>query len=167
MRFHLKYAFLLFCLSSTSLISQEWTAEKLVSYESFDDFEKHLHFENDTTYFVNFWATWCGPCVKELPYIEELNELYKNEKFKVVLVSLDFKRHIDTKLIPFLNKKKIVSDVILLLDSKPNNWIDKVDPEWSGAIPISIVYDKSKSEFYEREFHSTEELINIIDNFKK
>ncbi len=88
---------------------------------------------------VDFWATWCKPCVKELPYFEALHENFKGEKIKVILVSLDFKKDVETKLIPFVEEHKLKSDVVALTDHKYNEWIDKVDPEWGGAIPVTVV----------------------------
>jgi len=79
------------------------------------------------------------------------------------LVSLDFKKMIDKKLIPFLNKNKIQSEVVLLLDSKETKWIDKVDPSWSGAIPVTLVYNQKERLFFEKAFHSTKELTDIIN----
>jgi len=119
--------------------------------------------ESDTTYVINFWATWCKPCIKELPYFEELQLNYKNEKVKVLLVSLDFKRHLDSQLIPFLKKNKIQSTVLLLDEPDANLWIDIVDPSWSGAIPVTLVINSqdNKRLFYEKEFVYSE-LENII-----
>ncbi len=151
----------------TSGQSQEWQRSDLDIYETFDEFESILHIDNDTTYLINFWATWCSPCVAELPYIEALNETFKDKKYKNILVSLDFKKQIDTKLIPFLNTKKIKSDVVVLLDGKSSKWIDRVDPEWSGAIPITIIYNKKKRLFMERQFHSEKELVELIQPFLK
>ena len=147
--------------------AQEWTRSDLTIYDTFDEFEQVLHNENDTTYLINFWATWCGPCVAELPYIEAMHDKFEDKKFKNVLVSLDFKKQIDSKLIPFLNKRNIESDVIVLLDGKSTKWIDRVDPSWSGAIPITIIYNKDKRLFLEKQFHSEEELVNIIEPFIK
>ena len=154
---------LLIILLAQGLNAQEWNRSDLEIYKSFDDFEQILQKNNDTTYVVNFWATWCGPCVKELPYFEALGEEMSESKFKLILVSLDFERQIDSRLIPFLNKHKIKSDVVLLLDSKESEWIDRVDPSWSGAIPITIVYNRQSRQFYEKTFHSVEELKGIIN----
>jgi len=91
----------LLILASVHGQSQSWTADDVPVYKTFDDFEPILHQDTDTTYVVNFWATWCGPCVKELPYFEALHKSYKNQPVKVVLVSLDFEKHIVRKLLPF------------------------------------------------------------------
>jgi len=129
-------------------------------YQTFDEFNKarlqDLSF--DTTYVVNFWATWCVSCVKELPYFEELNEKYSDQAFKQVLVSLDAPKKIDTKVVPFVKKKNIKSEVVLLADGKYNDWIDLVDPRWSGAIPITLLLRGNEKRFYEQEFHSMEEI---------
>jgi len=129
-------------------------------YKTFEDFEnKHLvELSNDTTYVINFWATWCAPCVKELPYFEELNAMYEDQAFKQILVTLDDPKKLDKKVIPFLVKNNIQSQVVLLADGKPNRWIDKVDPSWSGAIPITIICRGNERLFYEQEFHNVEEL---------
>jgi len=163
----LKCVFLILICSSSLLLAQEWDRNDLEICNSFEEFEHILHQENDTTYIVNFWATWCGPCVKELPYFEELNDVYKDDKVKVVLVSLDFEKMVDKMLLPFLNRKEIDSHVVLLLDGKPNKWIDKVDPSWSGSIPITIIYNKDERFFYEKSFHSTEELTALINPLLK
>lgn len=142
--------------------SQEFT-----TYTEFDDFEHMLHKDNDTTYVINFWATWCGPCVKELPYFEELTRKTQGEKIKVVLVSLDFKRQIKKKFIPFLRENNIASEVVLLLDTKEGEWIDKVDDRWSGAIPITIVYRGDKRAFLEEDFADYNELKDFVNTIHK
>ena len=149
-------------LLTVGLAAQDWNREDVKTYYSFDEFEEILSRDNDTTYVVNFWATWCAPCVKELPYFEKMNSSLASDKLKVVLVSLDFEKHIDSRLIPFLNERKIESEVVLLLDKKESQWIDRVDPEWSGAIPITVVYNNEKRGFYERVFHSEKELKDLI-----
>lgn len=157
--------FILLFLSSlfvSFLQGQTWEIGDLDIYETFDELEPVLKLENDTTYLINFWATWCGPCVKELPYFEEINQRYQGEKFKTILISLDMEKQIESKVIPFLNKKEIKSEVLVLLDGKPHKWIDRVDPSWSGAIPITIIRKGAYYAFYEKEFHSEQELIDIV-----
>lgn len=142
------------------------TAINIPIYEKFDELEPFFHLQNDTTYIINFWATWCKPCVAELPYFEQLHQQYKNDKVKVILVSLDFKKQIQSKLIPFIIKNKIQSKVVLLDDPKANQWIDKVDPAWDGAIPVSVVYKNDNRQFIGGEVADYAELENILLNIK-
>ena len=73
----------------------------------FAQLEPLLNQKNDTTYVVNYWATWCAPCVKEIPYFEKLNEEYKSSKVKVILVNLDFPNQYESRLIPFVKERNI------------------------------------------------------------
>ena len=160
-----KYLPILLILISSNLKAQSWTIEDIDIYKTFDEFEPVLHQKNDTTYIINFWATWCGPCVKELPYFEELQAKYADEKVKVVLVSLDFEKKLETKLVPFLNDRRIASEVVVLLDGKASKWIDRVDPSWSGAIPVTLVRKGEDMDFHEKVFHSAAELDEIVAPF--
>lgn len=144
---------------------QKWTAENLTTYEKFDEMSYIFEQGGDTTYVINFWATWCGPCVKELPYFEALPKKDPNgNPMKVILVSLDFKNQLESKLLPFLNKNDIQSEVIFLKDSKYNEWIDRVDAEWSGSIPITVIYNEKGRVFLETDFHSVDEIVAEIPN---
>ena len=87
---------------------------------------------------VNFWATWCAPCIKEMPFLERLNR--ENKDVKVLLVSLDFDLdHDQSKITGFVLKKKIQSEVVILDESDPTKWIEKIDKNWSGALPATLV----------------------------
>jgi thiol-disulfide isomerase/thioredoxin len=130
----------------------------------FDSFKPFLEQENDTLYIINFWASWCKPCVKEMPYFEQINEKYSDRKVKVLLVNLDFRNELKTKLVPFLKERNIVSEVIMLSDPDANSWINKVDEKWSGAIPATVFYEGSTRKFYERSF-TYSELENIVESF--
>ena len=126
--------------------------DKSIPIYNFNEFEHILQFEDDTTYIVNFWATWCKPCIKELPYFEEIRENYKNNKVELILVSLDFSENIESHVLPFIEKHSLKSKIVLLDDVDSNRWIPLVSEEWSGAIPATIIYNKSKRNFYERTF---------------
>ncbi|MEO9570552.1 MAG: TlpA disulfide reductase family protein, partial [Polaribacter sp.] len=104
------------------------------------------------TYVINFWATWCAPCVKELPVFEKINQEYADKNVEVILVSLDFPKQVDKKLIPFINKKQLKSKVILLNDVNENIWIKAIDSTWSGAIPATIIYNAKGKKFFEQSF---------------
>lgn len=110
-------------------------------YVKFSEFEPALRHKNDTTYVINFWATWCKPCVVELPFFEQLHASFKNKPVKVILVSLDFPRQIKSNLIPFVKERNLQSSIAVLIDMDYNSWIDKVSEEWDGAIPFTLIYN--------------------------
>lgn len=135
-------------------------------YESFDDFAPLLaQTQNDTTYVINFWATWCAPCVKELPYFEKLHQTMGTQKIKVILVSLDFRKDLETKLKPFLEQRQFSASVAALVDSRQQIWIDKVDSSWSGAVPATLVYRGTQRQFKEGEFENFEDLQQFVLHF--
>ncbi len=131
----------------------------------FEGLRPWLEKNDNTVYVVNFWATWCAPCVKELPYFEAVNREFEGENVKVLLVSLDFKKQIESKLLPFIKEKNLKSEVVVLLDPDTNAWIDKISPTWSGALPATLIYKNGERSFYERTFHSQNELNDIIKPF--
>lgn len=142
-------------------------SQELKVYDNYESLKKELITDGETLYVVNFWATWCAPCVKELPHFETLYQNTKNQKVKILLVSLDFKNQIDTKLKKFIEKKKYSSQIVALTDKDYNNWLNKVDENWSGSIPATLLIKGNKSLFKEEEFTSVKELqeyINSIDN---
>jgi thiol-disulfide isomerase/thioredoxin len=133
------------------------------------DFEKlssYLNRNNDTLYVYNFWATWCEPCVAELPCFESINEKYKNKPVKVILISLDFPKKVESNLLPFLSKNNIQAEVYFLNDPDANAWIEKVNQSWSGAIPATLFKKNNTSLFFEESFFEPK-LEEIIDNFLK
>lgn len=136
-------------------------AQNVRIFENYATLQKEILNDKNTIYVVNFWATWCAPCVKELPHFEKLNS--ENKKVKVVLVSLDFKNQFESKLLPFLKKKNIKSQVVLLTDKDYNTWLPMVDKEWSGSIPATLIIKNEKKVFAERIFSSEEELNEFIN----
>jgi len=108
----------------------------------------------DSTFVVNFWATWCKPCVTELPYFIETEKRMAEQLVKFYYISLDFKRDFSTRLLPFLQNENITSAVYLLDEPDYNSWINKVDSNWGGAIPATLIFNNSKGihDFYEKEF---------------
>ena len=120
---------------------------------------------NDTTYVINFWATWCSPCVKEIDYFEKLHKDKIHPKLKVILISLDFVNQKDSRVIPFLTKKGISAEVRIMTDTDYNAWIDRVDPSWTGAIPATLIYNKDRRVFLEKEL-TYNELLTHVDQIQ-
>lgn len=128
-----------------------------------DELNARILFPSDTTFVVNLWATWCRPCVAELPFFERLSrELPASRNVKVLLVSVDAKRDRETKLARFLTMRGITAEVVLLSPVV----VDSVNTSWSGAIPATLFVKGSKRGFFEQEF-TYDELNRTLDDFIK
>ncbi len=120
---------------------------------------------SDTIYVVNFWATWCRPCLEEMPYLEQLHgTTVIGYPVHVTLVNLDFANQWESRLIPFLAKAQLKPKVIILHDLDTNRWIDLVDARWSGAIPATIIYRGTQRQFLGEAIEDFETLMQLIDN---
>lgn len=128
---------------------------------NYEQLENYLNKDNDKVRLVNFWATWCKPCIEELPDFLKLNQELRTANFELVLVSLDFSNQIEKRVIPFVKKYNIKATVIVLDDPDANTWINKVDPSWDGAIPVSLILHSGKKEFHEGTLNY-EQLSNLI-----
>ncbi len=106
-----------------------------------DVVQQLLSQRSDTTYVVNFWATWCKPCVAEIPSFQKIHQHYAQQKIRVVLVSVDFAKEFRTRVVPFAQKMNIESLVLLLNEPDANAWINKIDPGWSGAVPATLIFN--------------------------
>ena len=136
-----------FFLSSLGLSAQD------IPFIKADQITHWKNADTDTVYVLNFWATWCAPCVEELPSFEKLNKNYADKKVKVILISTDFKRNVEPKVKPFVKKKKLESQVVFMNEPDPNKYVDLVDTSWSGAIPATLIVSKQKgvSLFFEKK----------------
>lgn len=143
----MKHLFLVLLLSLflVNSYSQHPTVESTNINQLKARFESNI----DTLYLVNFWATWCKPCVEEMPIIENIQTKFKGIAVKVLLVSLDFESQLDSRLIPFIIDNHIQNEVLILTEGNPNEWIPKVNVNWSGAIPACWVYYKKSEHFHE------------------
>lgn len=130
--------------------------------QKFEELEPLFHLQNDTTYVINFWATWCKPCVAELPWFEQFHEEMSNQPVKVVLVSMDFPKQYESKLLPFVQERQLKAQVIALADMDYNSWIDKVSTEWDGAIPFTLIYKNKHRRIKLGELDSYQELKALV-----
>jgi thiol-disulfide isomerase/thioredoxin len=104
------------------------------------DLQKLIH-QPGPVKVVNFWATWCAPCIKEMPFFEKLKQ---DKNIKVILVSMDYDLDPDpAKVKRFIERKKILSEVVILAEENPNDWIEKIDKSWTGALPSTLVINPS------------------------
>jgi thiol-disulfide isomerase/thioredoxin len=144
------------CAQSVSII--QWTEA--------ESYWKNQH--PDTFLVVNFWASWCKPCVTELPYFEELRNATFSKPVKVLLVNLDYVEDLNNRVIPILKKRNIQTEVWLLNETNPNQWIDKVDKNWSGAIPATLFVDaEGQYKAFKEKVFSSPELLDLVRNLSK
>lgn len=128
------------------------TTDPEVTVLKYEQLLSRLQQQNDTVYVVNFWATWCGPCVKELPHFRAFAERMAKEQkpFRLIMVSLDQADILQEKVIPFLKERNINAQQYLLDDNtRMNEWIPKFEATWSGALPATLVFEKGEN----RAFH--------------
>ncbi|UOR06768.1 TlpA family protein disulfide reductase [Hymenobacter aerilatus] len=145
-------------LLSTLFLLPALAGAQTVQSVKYADLAKRLAQPSDTTYVVNFWATWCAPCIKELPSFEQLNADYANKKVKVLLVSMDTPTLLDKKVVPFVQKRGLKSEVLLMNEPDPNAWLTKLDKKWSGAIPYTLIVNNKKNQrtTFEKELTQAE-----------
>jgi thiol-disulfide isomerase/thioredoxin len=121
-------------------------AQKKIPVLKVEQLQKRISNTSDTLYIVNFWATWCVPCVKELPDFERIHTEFKTQKIKILLVTLDFKEDLKKRVVPFFKKTGYKSEAILL-DETDGTFIDKICKDWSGAIPATLFIRNNQREF--------------------
>ncbi len=139
------------------------SAQEIPVYDSFEEYESLLNRENDTTYVVNFWATYCAPCIKEMPAFRKLEKNYDGKPVKIVLTSLDFGSNVKEQVRSFMEQHNIRSKVVILDDPDGNSWIGKVSEKWSGALPGTLIYNRNSREFHEKTF-TYNELESIVQS---
>ena len=111
---------------------------------------------SDTVYVVNFWATFCKPCVGEIPHFINLVNKYKGQKVKLLLVSLDLPEYYPKKIAAFAKQRHFNSNIAWLNETNADIFCPMVDAKWSGAIPATIIVNGKTGykKFFEDEINA-------------
>lgn len=149
-----------------ALISVTFTGDDILVDATAEEINaKIAEYKGEKPVLVNFWATWCAPCIEEFPYILELREKYEGQ-FKLIFVSGDFEEARE-EAEQFLKKQGVDFETYFKVGND-NEFINTISNEWTGALPFTIVYNKAgevtaqwegKAEF--ETFES--ELLNVLN----
>lgn len=126
----------------------------------FNELKQRVFNHSDTTYVINFFASWCKPCLEEMPTFLQFIDSTKNTKIKVLLVSVDLKNELD-KSLKTVVKKYNLPPIYLLDEPNGNNWINQIDKNWSGAIPATLIVKEGKKKHFIVSPITYQNLINL------
>ncbi len=138
---------------------------KYTVHPQFETIEWLFNRDSDSTYLVNFWATTCPPCIKEMKWFGRLADELKGEKFQIDLINIDGAKRVQNHVFPFLHKKKIPFDVYILTDDNYTKWTDKVNPKWYGALPYTVIYRGKRRAYFFGAFDSYQILESNVKDF--
>jgi thiol-disulfide isomerase/thioredoxin len=131
------------------------------------DLEKTIK-ESKTPLIVNFWATFCVPCIEEIPYFQELAQQYKSKDVSLVFVSLDLREAYPSKIIAMAKRLNLIFPVAWLDETNADYFCPKIDTSWTGGMPSSLFVNNTTGyhKFYEDQV-SREKLEKEIENMLK
>jgi thiol-disulfide isomerase/thioredoxin len=150
----------------SSEVEDSTMKETIFPVYDYEGLKPLLYRDDDKTYIINFWATWCKPCIEEMPFFEKTYEEQKDNNVALIFVSLDMPSMWKSRLEPFVKKKGLKGKVVILDDPNMNDWIPQVDEDWGGGIPATLFYNKDKRAFFESGF-TYEELNEELNKFLK
>jgi thiol-disulfide isomerase/thioredoxin len=107
------------------------------------DLEEHIA-KSDHPLVISFWASWCAPCVQEIPWLQEGVAKFADQQVELVLVSMDFPRDYPKKLEAFIQQKGFKATFYWLDESNADYFCPKINARWQGGIPANLfVYNKT------------------------
>lgn len=149
--------------SQFTLAQSSIGSEKLIPKWKLGDLENAISKVEKPTVF-NFWATFCKPCIEEIPYFQEVVKSYNEKGVQLILVSLDMPELYPKRIQSFINKFKFTASVVYLDETNADLFCPVVDPKWSGAIPASLfVNNKTGYKTFFEDQLTRQQLINEID----
>jgi thiol-disulfide isomerase/thioredoxin len=111
---------------------------------------------------VNFWATWCVPCVEEFPDLLKVRERYRHKGLDVLFVSADDPKHADREVIAFLKRLEVDFTTYIKQTKDDDSFINAVSPKWSGALPATFIFDRKGKLVHTRIDAQTFEVISRL-----
>jgi thiol-disulfide isomerase/thioredoxin len=149
-------------LNSCNLQEKDPNA-KIEIIDHFSGIEEVMNAKEYEVTVLNFWSTACPPCIKELPHFNQLAKEYKDKKVKILLISLEDPKRLETHIYPFVQKHGIVPEVVVLNDQNYTAWTDKIDTTWYGALPATLIIKGQYRKFKFGSYATYEELQADLD----
>ena len=145
--------FLIFSLFINSILQSQ-----VISMIGVSEIKEMLGKQDGKLYVINFWATWCGPCITEIPHFEKVAKEFPDAKVEFILASLDFPSELEKRLKPFIRKNNIKQRVVLIEELDYGKWMGMVDKNWQGNIPVTLFVNNvtGKREFIDRPLDEKE-----------
>ena len=132
--------FLLLISCGVEIFAQSETDSKIKIING-SDLKLLLEEGKGSAILINVWATWCEPCREEFPDLVVLSEKYK-KNIRFISISVDDVADLESKVVPFLKNQNAQLENYLLKVTEPEDFINLLDKDWSGAIPATFIYDK-------------------------
>ena len=159
-----KYSLLIFI----TLLSLDAKPQKMASWK-ITDVVNYYSKKSDSVYVVSFWATFCRPCIGEIPFMQDITKKYADKKVKLLLVSLDLRDYYPVKIKSFAKRNGITADVVWLNETDADYFCNMIDKKWGGSIPATIIVNAATGykKFFEQEFKQEEfeaELTKALNN---
>ena len=116
------------------------------------DLESYIA-HSDHPLIVNFWATFCVPCVNEIPYFQDTVRQYKDQKVELLLISLDLPAWYPARIADFAKKSNFTARIWWLNETDADYFCPKIDPRWTGGIPSSLFINNATHyrRFFDRQ----------------
>jgi len=120
---------------------KEW-AQRPVSLDTLgvEGIKTLLKNEGDKLRLVNIWATWCGPCMQELPSFIDTDRMYRERDFEFITITTDNPEKM-SKALAQLKKLQVSNKNYLYSGSDKYQLIEAVDPQWQGALPYTLLVE--------------------------
>ena len=149
----MKFIFSIFLFLFITQVSHSQQIKKM----KITDVQKLIDTSNSVLV-INFWATFCKPCVEEIPDLIQYATKYKKEKVALHLISLDLADYYPAKIKKFISAKKYAANIAWLDESNADYFCPIISPDWSGSIPATLFVNTKNGyrKFYEKKLSAAE-----------